>query len=253
MVRYNGKHRENTYCCLEDTLVTPIGFSRLADLVFARLGVHYTVLASDLVTVAGTERALLLLIAAEFTLELRLDGVHLALLDSAAAVDSPVRVVGKEFELVADAAVQALGLGDDAFKLLAGRTAVGLGERPLVQGCDGLNIVGERADLVAEEVNATEELLLRQYLRLLRVILQFVRLWPPTIVRRGCCCVVFRTDLVIAISLLSRRALLVRVVRHSWDRCGKIRVAGVNGTRDSSRMKSRLWVQDRESGLEVAK
>lgn len=122
----------DTYCCLEDALVAPVGLGGLADLVLARVGIYYAVLAGNLVTVSAAERALLLLVAAQLALELGLDGADLALLDGAAAVDGAVGVVGEESELVADAAVQALGLGDDALELLAGHAAVGLGERPLV-------------------------------------------------------------------------------------------------------------------------
>lgn len=130
MTRYGG--RGDTYCGLEDALVTPVGLASLADLVLGRVGIYYAVLAGNLLAIAGAEGALLLLVAAQLALELGLDGADLALLDGAAAVDGAVGVVGEESELVADAAVEALGLGDNALELLAGCTVDGLGERSLV-------------------------------------------------------------------------------------------------------------------------
>lgn len=89
-------------------------------------------MTGNLVAVAGLERSLFLLIAAQFAIELCLQIVYLFVFKGAAAVGGPVGVVHEEFELVANAGVQTLGLGDHALELLGGRAAVGLAERPLM-------------------------------------------------------------------------------------------------------------------------
>lgn len=166
---------------MENTFVPPISFGGLADLIFGSIGVDDAVLAGDLFAIALAVGIFFLLVVAQFALEFGLDGVDLALLHVARpGAGCLVGVICEELELVSDAAVEGLRVGDNAFELLGCRTTIGFGQGALVQGCNYSDIVCEGSDLIAEELNPTEEVLLRERVvrgRLsLRIVLQLVLL-----------------------------------------------------------------------------
>lgn len=164
--------QSGTYSRLEDTLVAPIRLGGLADLILAGVRVHNTVLTGDLVTVALAVLALLLLVGAQLALEVGLLGANLLVLERFAAVRRAACVGSEELQLVADTAVQGLSLGDEALQLLGRQATIGFGKGTLVKRCNGLDIGGQGADLLAQVTNPLEEILLRKSnsaLRLLRV------------------------------------------------------------------------------------
>ena len=124
--------RGNTYSSLENTLVTPVHLTSLAHFILASFGVHDAVLAGNLVAVTLAERALLGLVVAQLPLEFGLDMVDLLLLQALEATGGLGSVIGEELQLIPDAGIESLGVGDDALEILGGYTVVGLGEGTLV-------------------------------------------------------------------------------------------------------------------------
>lgn len=130
-------------------------------LLLRRLRVDDAVLARNLVSVLLAVLALDALIRVELRLEKSLKRLQLGLLGLARGVRGTGEVALEALDAVLDAGVADLGLGDVVLELLVG-LGVGGAERALVQLADGLDVAGQAGDVVAQGLDAREEVLLRQ-------------------------------------------------------------------------------------------
>lgn len=151
----------NTYRCLENTLVAPIGVRGLAHLVLGCVGVDDPVLAGDLVAIPLAVLLLLLHVVLQLLFKVTVESLELSLLHAGTAVGGALDVGLEGPNLVTDTSVFELSRGDQVVEAALGGV-VGADKRVMVQAGDALNVGGEGADLITNMGDALEEVLLRQ-------------------------------------------------------------------------------------------
>lgn len=171
----NIKAKYNTYSSLEDTFIAPVSLRCLLDLFLRGIRVDDAVLAGNLLAVLLLVVALDALVLVELRLEKGLERLQLGGLCVAGVVRGAGEVALEALDTVLDGRVADLRLGDVLLQLLVG-LAVGGAERALVKLADGVNVARQAADLVAQVLDAAEELVLRQAGRLLLLVALLVAL-----------------------------------------------------------------------------
>lgn len=158
-VESSTEGRTSTYRRLENTLIAPVGLGGLLDLLLRGVRVDDAVLAGNLLAVLLAVLALDALVRVELRLEKGAERLQLGLLGLAGGVVGAGEVALEALDAVLDGRVADLGLGDVLLELLVG-LRVGGAERALVQLADGANVVGQAVDVVAQGLDAGEEVLL---------------------------------------------------------------------------------------------